>query len=150
MSLKKKLLTGGITAILMTGSIWAVACDGENGGWKNKRAHMEQGYGHPGGMMMGRELFKGLDLSRSQRSEIRDIMEKYRGDKTDRREQMEEQKAQFMLALLDGASIEELNVLADQGISNMQQGFKDKLPALQEVMLVLTDEQKAKLRQRLQ
>lgn len=150
MTLKKKLLTGGITAILMTGSVWAVACDSDQGGWHNKRAHMQQGHGHPGGMMMGRELFRGLELSRSQRSEIRDIMEKYRDDKTDHREQIEENRALFMLALLDGASTDELSTLVDQNISNMQQGFKDKLPALQEVMLVLTDEQKDKLRQRLQ
>ena len=150
MSLKKKLLASGITAILMTGSAWALACDGEHGGWKNKPAHMQQGHGHPGGMMMDRELFKGLDLSRSQRNKIRDIMEKYRGDKSGHREHMEENRAQFMLALLDGANTDELSTLVDQNINNMQRGFKDKLPALQEMIQVLTDEQKNKLRQRLQ
>lgn len=77
-------------------------------------------------------------------------MEKYRGDKSGHREHMEENRAQFMLALLDGANTDELSTLVDQNINNMQQGFKDKLPALQEVIQVLTDEQKNKLRQRLQ
>lgn len=157
MTLKKKLLTGSIAALLLAGPITAMACgDNENGGWKQLHTNMEQGgrhhgKGHHNGMMMNKKMFKDLDLSRSQRKEIRSIMEKYRDDnKQNHREQIADNKAEFMLALLDGAETNKLNSLMDKNANLMQQTFKNKLPMMQEMVQVLTDGQKAKLSQRLQ
>lgn len=157
MTLKKKLLTGSIAALLLAGPMAVMACgDNENGGWKQLHANMEQGgrhhgKNHHGGMMINKKMFKDLDLSRSQRKEIRSIMEKYRDDnKQNHREQMADNKAEFMLALLDGAETSKLNNLMDKNANLMQQTFKNKLPMMQEMVQVLTDEQKTKLSQRLQ
>lgn len=148
MNLKKSLLVSALATILMSTPFLASAAGSDC--HQNRHFSMQKaGFTHPGGMM-NRDMFKELDLSRSQRKEIRSIVEKHREGFTDQREEMGDHKAEFMLALLDGADKTTLNSMMSEKVQLIQNRMQQGIPMMQEIMTVLTDEQKDKLRQRLQ
>lgn len=149
MKLKKRLLPHGLTAILLISPVIAFA-DGPQCHSSERRASMHKAsLGHPP-PIAGREMFRHLDLNRSQRKSIRRIIERYRTEFSDTREAMHDHRAEMMLALLDGAEQKQLDQLIEEKHQLMSQRARQGLPMMQEIMAVLTDKQKDKLRQQLQ
>lgn len=114
---------------------------------------MMGGYGHMGfgmaGMMPGMGLYD-LDLNRSQREKMQEIMESHHDSLKDQFKAQQNTHYEFMEALLNGASGTDLNRIMDKQNQQRSQHQKAHVEMMQQLMTVLTDEQKAELRKRLE
>ena len=126
---------------------------GGMGGYGGMGYGMMGGYGHMGfgmaGMMPGMGLYD-LDLNRSQREKMQEIMESHHDSLKDQFKAQQNSHYEFMEALLDGANGKELNRILEKQNQQSSQHQKAHIEMMQQLMSVLTDEQKAELKKRLQ
>ncbi|OPX54290.1 LTXXQ motif family protein [Oceanospirillum multiglobuliferum] len=151
LSLKKKLLTGGLACVLAVGSISALADkdkDRERGGWGEHHERMSEGpMGHHG-MGDGGFPMRGIDLDRKQRKQMEAIMDKHQDSNRDHRRTMRDMHDDYMQALLDNASDTELNSLISKRSDLMQKQMLQQSQVMREMLELLTPEQKEQLKKR--
>lgn len=114
---------------------------------KNKKgSRMDHG-------MMGRQgmiNFRGLELTKTQREQMHDIKEEHHDSQKADRKALRDVHYRFMEALVDGTDDATLNMILNEKSDLMTQKQTAYVAMMQKQIAVLTDEQKAKLKERLQ
>ena len=94
--------------------------------------------------------FRGLELTKTQREQMRDIKEEHRDSRKGDRKALRDIRYRFMEALVDGTDDANLNMILNEKRDLMAQRQTAYIAMMQKQVAVLTDEQKEKLKERLQ
>ena len=148
MTIRKTVILTTLTAIVTLGATgMALAYGGQHGMGHGKGSG--QGSCHERGEMRGMMGMKGIDnLTEAQQGQLKTIAESHREQMQSQRKQLQESRQALHQAIAQGAKASELDVLASQQAELMKQQILQRAEQGQQMMAVLTDEQRAQVQQR--
>lgn len=146
--MKKNTLKAGLLAIVASTALMGTAVYA-NDGQKDCQHHMKsEGKSHHGGM---RKMYRGLDLTAEQKSEIKSLMKEQKSAMKDNRSTKEERQAKKseFLSLITADSFDEVKA-QEMMQARQQHSQTKKLEALKvqnKIYLLLTPEQQGKFKE---
>ncbi|WP_394497906.1 Spy/CpxP family protein refolding chaperone [Shewanella sp. ENK2] len=150
LTVKNSLLAFVATSALLAGQVYATSTDTntqtEQTQEKGERAHGGKHHGKSMHKSM-RKMLRSLDLTDTQRTDVKAIIEKYKAEKGER-PSAEERTAHKteMLALISNANFDDAqaDAIIDAKQLKQKEGMKNFMKMQNEIYQLLTEEQKAK------
>ncbi|GIU22520.1 hypothetical protein TUM4644_14770 [Shewanella colwelliana] len=147
--MNKMTVKSALFALMTSAVLLAPTVSAENGSNQGQGYHEMRGEhrGHHGDM---RKMFRGLDLTEQQRTEIKSLMKAHKSERAAQRPSAEVRQAhqQQMLDLISSDSFSEADVLnmMDARQEKRQQAAVERVKMQRAIYQLLTPEQQAKFK----
>ncbi|MCL1047156.1 Spy/CpxP family protein refolding chaperone [Shewanella electrodiphila] len=148
-TVKSSLIALVASSALLAGQVYATSTAETTAQTEQTQQKGERGGKHHGKSMHKsvRKMLRSLDLTETQKTDVKAVFEKYKEDKADRpsAEERAAHKAE-MLALISNANFDDAqaDAIIDAKQLKMKEGMKNFMKMQNEIYQLLTDEQKEK------